>query len=353
MCSQPALASSPSFSGPVSPGRLPVVILAILVWRFALDAPWLVMGVLALAVALFFTSEGLNSVSWPDMFGKLLPATIRGRFLGIGQLLSSLGALVGGYYVQRILSDESRPFPSNWALIFACASIGLFGSVLAIGLLRERATPPQSSAPDVRRSIAALARNVRNDVRLRRLVLVEILLGIASSVFPFFVIRAQEIVPHGQSALGTYIIVQNLGGMAAALICGAIVDRVGSWAAVRLSTLVETLTLALVTLAPLLGAPQTVYMVVFGLLGFVSGSSWWTFTAYLMDIADDGQRPAYLAASGVLKSPVFLASLVVGAVYRSTEPETMFGLALILSAAAMAMSLTLARVRAGVPLDRP
>lgn len=342
----------PLFLGSSIAGRLPVLILAVVVFFYAASAPWLVLVVLVLAVALFYSSEGLNSISWPAMFGKLLPAAIRGRFLGMGQLLSSLGALAAGYVIQRILSSDGPPYPANWALMFACASLGLFGSVLAIGLLRERPDPKPTGTVDVRRSIATLARHVRDDARLRRIVQVEILLGLASSVFPFFVLRAQDLVPQGQSAIGTFLIVQNLGGMASAAICGNVVDRVGSWAAVRLSTLVATLTLVLVTLAPLFGAPHVVYLIAFTLLGFVTGSSWWTFTTYLMDISAEDSRPAYLAASGVLKSPVFIASLLVGAAYGKVAPEFVFGLALLCSIGALVTSLTLERMRAGLPLGR-
>jgi MFS family permease len=334
-------------------GRLPVVVLAAMTLLYAGQAPWLVLGVLTVAIALFYTSEGLNSISWPDTVGKLLPASIRGRFLGTGQLLSSLGALAGGWMIKRILSNAGLAFPSNWALVFACASIGLFASVLAIGLLRERPDAKLATSVDVRKSVRALGTYIRDDPRLRRIVLVEILLGTASAVFPFFVLRAQDLVPQGQSVLGTYIMVQNLGGMAAAAICGLVVDRVGSWAGVRLSIIVETVALALVTIAPLLRVPDLVYLIAFGLLGFVSGSSWWTFTAYLMDIATEERRPAYLAASGVLKSPVFVASLIVGASYGRVTPETVFGAALAFSVAALVISMTLARMRAGVPLERP
>jgi len=332
-------------------GRLPVVIMALVTLLFGSRFPWLVVGVMLLAVALFNTSEGLNSITWPDIVGKLLPARIRGRFLGTGQLLSSLGALAAGYLVQRILALEELPFPRSWALLFGCASIGLFGSVLACSLLRERPGATASAHVDVRRSIASLGRYLRADARLRRVVIVEILLGIASSVFAFFVLRAQDLVPQAQSALGTYLIVQNLGGMLAAAICGNIVDHVGSWAAVRVTTVMETLTLALVTFAPLLGATYLVYLGAFALLGFVTGSSWWTFTAYLMDIADEEHRPSYLAASGVLKAPLFVASLLAGVGYRAATPEVLFGLALLFSIAALAVSLTLTRMRAGVPVE--
>ena len=294
-------------------GRLPVALMAPVILLLAPTAPLLVLGMLAIAIALFYTSEGLNGIAWPDIVGKLLPAGIRGRFLGLGQLLSSLGALAGGYLIQRILSGAGPGFPSNWALIFLCATIGFFASALAISLLRERPDHPPKETGNVRESVALLGHAVREDPRLRRIVVVELMLGTATSVFPFFVIRAGDLVARGQSVLSSYNIAQNLGGMAAALICGYVVDRPRSWATVRLGTAIETGTLALVTLAPFLGPPYAIYLIAFALLGFVTASSWWTFTAYLMDMAETDRRPAYLAASGVLKSTVFVASVAVGA----------------------------------------
>lgn len=332
-------------------GRLPVALMAPVILLLAPTAPLLVLGMLAIAIALFYTSEGLNGIAWPDIVGKLLPAGIRGRFLGLGQLLSSLGALAGGYLIQRILSGAGPGFPSNWALIFLCATIGFFASALAISLLRERPDHPPKETGNVRESVALLGHAVREDPRLRRIVVVELLLGTATSVSPFFVIRAGDLVARGQSVLGSYTIAQNLGGMAAALICGYVVDRLGSWATVRLGTAIETVTLALVTLAPFLGLPYVIYLIAFALLGFVTASSWWTFTAYLMDIAETDRRPAYLAASGVLKSTVFVASVAVGALYSRTSPEVIFGIALTFALGAFITSLTLARVRAGVTLD--
>ena len=58
-------------------------------------APWLAVGVLALSVGLFFSSEGMNAISWPDLVAKVLPARIRGRFLGTSQLPQPGGLGVG------------------------------------------------------------------------------------------------------------------------------------------------------------------------------------------------------------------------------------------------------------------
>jgi hypothetical protein len=78
-------------------GRLPVLLLALSVLLWAETQIWLVILILAVSVMLFFTSEGLNSVSWPALVGKVVPEDFRGRFFGIGQLLASFGAAATGH----------------------------------------------------------------------------------------------------------------------------------------------------------------------------------------------------------------------------------------------------------------
>jgi hypothetical protein len=332
-------------------GRIPVLFLAVAVYLLAARRPLLVMVALGLAVVFFFTSEGLNSISWPDMVGKVLPATIRGRFLGVGQLLSSGGALLAGYAVRRILAADALTFPNNWALIFGLAFVGLIVSAGFIALIRELPDATPSGGVDMRKHVRLLYGYLRNDPRLRRIVAVQVVLYTASATFPFFVIRAQDLVLNGEGMLGSFIVAQNLGGMVAALACGYLVDRVGSWAAVRVGASAEVLALLLAVAAPLAPQPLSAYLAAFFLLGLVTGSSWWVFTAYLMDIADDAQRASYLAASGILTSPTFVASLIVGAVFTSASAEIVFGVALVVALVAFGLSFTLARMRAGRPVS--
>jgi MFS family permease len=141
--------------------------------------------------------------------------------------------------------------------------------------------------------------------------------------------------------LGWFVIVQNLGGVAAALICGQLIDRVGSWLAIRVVTVVQIAALAAAILGGVLGSPQVFYVVAFFLLGFVGGSSWWSMSAYLLDMATDEQRPIYLAASGVLNSPIFLSSILVGAAYEWVAAEGVFLVALALSAIAAVLAWSL------------
>jgi hypothetical protein len=92
-----------------------------------------------------------------------------------------------------------------------------------------------------------------------------------------------------------------------------------------------------------LGAAQVFYVGAFALLGFVGASSWWSFSAYLLDMAGDEQRPIYLAVSGVLTSPLFLSSILVGGLFELMAGEVVFGAALALSVAGTVLAWAIPR----------
>lgn len=327
-------------------GRLPVLALSVVTLLWAARAPWLVVGVLSLSVALFFASEGLNGISWPALVAHTIPAQVRGRFFGFGQLFSSLGALGAGYVVRIILSLDALPESSRWGLLFACATCGLMLSVLSMLFIREEAEIRAVSRVDVVRSAKTMAAYLRADKWLRRVVLLQLVLGTAAASFPFFVVRAREVVPGGDQSIGTFLVMQNLGGVAAALICGQLIDRVGSWAAVRAGAVVQTASLGMVILASLSGAPQGFYLAAFLLVGFVTNSSWWSYSSYLLDMATDDQRPIYLATSGILTSPTFLSSIVVGGLFEVLMPEVVFAGSLVLSALGLTLAWAMPRLHA-------
>ena len=88
-------------------GRIPVLFMSVATLLWADRAPWLVVILMAISVGLFFTSEGLNGISWPDVVGKVLPSDIRGRFLGTSQLVASIVGLGSGVLVRLILGHTA------------------------------------------------------------------------------------------------------------------------------------------------------------------------------------------------------------------------------------------------------
>jgi MFS family permease len=323
-------------------GRFPILLLALGSLFWAEQAPRRVIGVLGLSVALFFVSEGLNGVSWPALVGKVVPEEIRGRFLGLGQLLSSGGALAAGNVVRIILVDGRDLDARRWALLFGLSFGALMLSVVAMLTIRETPEERPRVEVSVRRGVTAIVACLHRDHGLRRIVVTQIVLGTAAATFPFFVVRAQETVAGSGQLLWLYLVMQSIGGVAAAISCGQLIDRVGSWAAIRAVVLAQVLALATVSVGGN-ASHVLVYLGGFVLLGFVSGSTWWSFSAYLLDMGTAEERPLYLAASGILTAPLFLSSLAAGALMEALRPDVVFAAALALSVVGLGLAWGLRR----------
>lgn len=312
-------------------GRLPVLFLALATLLWTKSHLWLTMAVLTLSVAIFYTSEALNSVSWPALVGKVIPDKLRGRFFGVGQLFSSLGAGVSGYIVSRVLDKAGGSSPDRWALLFGFGFVSLMLSLVSMLFIREEAEDKTPGRTDIRQGLRMMAQFFREDRGLRRVIVTQIVLSTAGAAFPFFVVRARETFIANDAIIGAFLTAQSIGGAVSALIGGYLIDRVGSWAAIRLGAVAQVAALLAVILAGTLGAPAAFYFAAFFLLGFVVSSTWWSFSAYLLDIATDEQRPIYLATNGILNSVTVANPIIVGALFTVLAPEIVFGVMAALS----------------------
>ena len=327
-------------------GRFPILFLTLATLLWTRSHVWLTMAVLTLSVAIFYTSEALNSVSWPALVGKVIPDKIRGRFFGAGQLFSSLGAAVAGIIVSRILDKDGAALPERWALLFSFGFVGLMLSLVSMFFIREEAEDKAPGKTDVRHGLRMMAHYLRVDASLRRAVITQIVLWTAGAASPFFIVRAREAFVGNDAIIGALLTTQSIGGAAAALICGHLIDRVGSWAAIRLGAVTQTVSLLAVILAGALGAPTVFYFTAFFLMGFVTASLWWSFSAYLLDIADNEQRPIYLAASGILSGVTVLNPLIVGALFETLLPGIVFIFMAVLSVCGNVLTWTLRKEQA-------
>ena len=65
--------------------------------------------------------------------------------------------------------------------------------------------------------------------------------------------------------------------------------------------------------------------------GYILSSLWWSFSVYLLEIAPEARRPAYLAATGILVSVTAFNSLIVGALLSHVVAEAIFAGAALLA----------------------
>jgi predicted MFS family arabinose efflux permease len=243
--------------------------------------------------------------------------------------------------VNLVLAQQALARSTRWGVIFLCGFAGLMASVGSMAFVREEAGAQVTDRPDVRKSLSRMWRYLREDRWLKRVILVQLVLATGTATFTFFVVRAQQVLPDAEAMVGTFLILQSVGSGVAAVAGGLLVDRVGSWAAIRAAALAEVLALVAAVLAGSGIAPGPLYYLVFFMMGFVNGSSWWSFSAYLLALASEDRRPIYLATSGVLSSITVLNPVIVGALMQTILPEAVFAGAGLLAAVGLVLAWTL------------
>lgn len=269
----------------------------------------LLATLLALLIA-FALGGSLGGVAFVDVVGKSVRPGLRGRFYASRQLLGGVGALAAGFLARAILARPELAFPRNYALLFLGAGAAMAVAGLGFAALHEPPAPPRRSAP-LRTYLSELRRHWRRDPALRSLVIVENLAGLHLMLLPFYVTLAQTRLHAGAAAVGSYIILQVVGGAASNLLWGWLADRRGSPSVLR-ACLTLGLALPLVALALARWAPGQ-YGLVFVLVGAAINSRNLSFNTVLVDIAPPAVRPTYSGLVGTLTAPSLLFPLLGGA----------------------------------------
>jgi MFS family permease len=301
----------------------------------------LLLATLFALLAAFAVGGSLGSVAFVDMVGKSVRAGLRGRFYASRQFLGGLAALGAGFLARAILAHPSFAFPRNYALLFFGSGVALAVAGLGfLGLREPDGAPPRR--PPLGAYLGDLRRLWRGDAALRSLVVVENLAGLHLMLLPFYVTLAQTRLHAGPEAIGTFIILQVVGGAASNLAWGWLSDRHGSPSVLR-ACLALGLALPPTALALARWAPGQ-YALVFLLVGAAVNSRNLSFNNVLVDIAPDAARPTYGGLVGTLTAPRLLFPLLGGALIGA------LGFAPVFLAVALALLATLVVLGRAAPL---
>ena len=291
-------------------GRLPMFVLFLLVWLYG-DNHQLVLWLFVLFNLLFVGSDAFSLVPWTEIIGKSIPATIRGRFLGAMQTVSSLAALGAPLLVSTILNMRSLTFPRNYAVLILLMATGLLLSMLMLLLIKEPDTPPQENEG---RSFWEHLRRIptlwRDDPALRWILTTQFLLaggGVASS---FYVLYARERFGLPESYVAVYLTAQTVGAVVTGPLWGWMADQLGAVRALRI-----VVSLAVVPpLAALVVPVAWGLVLVFACLGALGWTLWNAFTNAILSVAPPAERPTYIALQQFMNLPATITPFIGGVI---------------------------------------
>jgi MFS family permease len=270
-------------------------------------AGWTVLAM----VTLFSLARGLCSVSAKDVLGKTVSKTRRGTLMGYSAALAGVVTLLVGGYIEFF--GGRRPGADFIVtMLFIAAALWLL-AIAVFALIREEpgATGGGGNAISVALHSLALLKTDRN---LRRYVIARALLLSTALAPPFYVLLAQQ-NSGGVTGLGMLIIASGLAASLSAPLWGRMGDRSSRRVMVTASLAagITGLVTWLLDSADfgIMNSPWS-YALLFMLVAVFHSGVRLGRKVYLVDMATEDTRSAYVAVSNTIIGAAMLAGGGVG-----------------------------------------
>lgn len=322
-------------------GRITLVVIAVALWAGLHRNPTAMLTVLYVSLFVFIASDAFGSVPWFDFLARAIPLRRRGRLIGISQTIGGIGGIGVGVLIGIILGSPRLPFARDYGLLFALSAAALLPSSLALVTIRE---PPRVAPPPqpVGRRNHWLRPVVRNPA-FRTTIICRTLIAMIDLTTPFYVIHAAEVLHLPQSVIGTFVIAQTIGSIAASASLGAVCERWGPRNVIRIGSgaLVVAPLFALLVHVSGSGWLGRAYALVFVVLGILNAIRMLGFTTYILAIAPEPARADYIGLGNTLAGVMTIAPTFGGWLLQATSYPVLFGLTAVLVGAGFVVSLRL------------
>jgi len=304
--------------------RLPFIGLAALAWFLPNIGKGTALAITFLLLIWQGLGAGFAANPWLSMVAKIIPADIRGTFLGAqsaaANLLASLSAILAGLILERLAH------PTNYVMCFLLASLAMGVSWFFLSLTREHENPPSVPGETSQTFWKDVLAILRQHADFRMFILVRSLLAFATLAFAFFTVYAVRI--HGVSEARIGLMTGVLMGtqIAANPIMGWLGDRWGHRSIMEGGVLACIASAAIAWWAP----NPNWFFLVFVLVGVGNVSVWTTGLAMTLEFGDEADRPAYIGLANTLVAPSTILAPFLGGwlVDRSGFPAA-FGLSIL------------------------
>jgi len=299
-------------------------VIALGLWAGLASYPTAMLILFFTCLGLFAIFDGFTSVSWFDILARAIPLQQRGRLSGIAQFISGLiGVGVGGL-VSVILGRYT--FPNNYALLLTLAGIALIPSTIALILIREPPPKTDRDAPD------SMTRDkwcqILANPHFCRLIGSRLLIGSMGLATSFYVLHAERVLRLPPQVIGQFVSAETLARIVGSLILGLVGERWGPRYVARIGSAVAALGPLFALIVHLTQAEWLIpaYPLVYVALGIINSTWMMGFTNYMLEIAPEHMRSAYVGLGNTILGALTLMPMIGGWLLEATSYTTLFGL---------------------------
>jgi MFS family permease len=295
------------------------------------------------AYTVYNLSAGFANVPMVDIAARVVPANRRGLYFGQRNFWGGVLGFVAGFIIERILSG-SAPFPHNFAVLFFASFFILALGAYTASMMVEPKSPGVRSGATLIGQLRDAPRLLKN-IHFRRFLTFRSFLSMSAIADPFFVVYAQQKLGAPVSIVGFYIAAIAVTQFASNLIWSPLGDRLGNRLVLQLSALLRmTIPVVALALPPLFrwtpvsshvpGGDAALYYtfgLVFAIYGFaLSGQNLANMT-YMLDIAPDQERAAYVGLINTFLGVVAFVPVIGGTLVDAFGFQFLFLIAFLIT----------------------
>ena len=249
---------------------------------------------------------GFSGLPWFQVFTKTVPVKIRGRLMGIRQVLGSAAGAIGGSLISLIL--YAVVFPTNYALLFFGA---FFFTMISFNFLVRVVEQPSvvEGKEGIQLNIFSEAKRIiRTNKNFRNFLFADAFTLMSLAASSFYAVYAVEKFSLPPSYAGTFTAIVMITNMAANILFGIVADTYGH----KVNLLVFALCSACAGLFAILSTNILMYGFVFFFLACATQIQAISRLPFVAEMCRENERPVYIGIVNTITAPTVFIGLVFG-----------------------------------------
>lgn len=302
------------------------------------DDRMLILVSFLLMYSAFWISEGYAGVPWTDLVAKSVSERHRGRLFGSTQFFGGILAIVAGFIISRVLT-YGPAYPTNYAILITISAVFFALSLFSLSKVREPDGIVEAHDGEFLTYIKEIGIMIREHSQLKLFLKVQLLLGFFWMSLPFYVLYAKKIGGMSDGKVGILLAVQMAGNLLSSAVSGYISDNFGPKKVIFASAAVV---ISAQILAFMINTPSIMlYGILFFLVGITLGSTWIGLNNFMLEMADEGKRRAYIGLMNTANAPTMIFPIIGGLVIESLSYHAIFAVTGVAGILALLLSVKL------------